>query len=212
MNMIFEALQRENKKIIKEGKQLDVNAPEYEGLSNSEVVEQITGLDMFEQRDAILKVLDERFDASNLIEIETMNVESVEEQDDGSLKVTYDIYGRPVALYEKVTVVLPHDNSKNEAKSVTEASYTSISPEHKEVVKKVIESQKLFFSNAPDILDSYEEGEEFVVKLDNSNPTYIADLEKDLDKLEDEYDIGFEKESNGNGFYAYSYRFFYYKD
>lgn len=94
----------------------------------------------------------------------------------------------------------------------SDCSAGPLSDEHKKMIKNLIEKQKLTYSNAPDILDSYDDECEFVVELDNSNPTYIASLEEDLYKLEDDYDIGYEKESNGNGFYAYSYRFFYYQD
>lgn len=73
----------------------------------------------------------------------------------------------------------------------------------------------MFKSSNQDVVDSREESEDgakvFVVECDNSNPTYIADLQDRLDSLEDR-GIGYDREENGNGFYGRNYIFYKYSD
>lgn len=79
--------------------------------------------------------------------------------------------------------------------------------------KKTILS--MFKSSNQDVIESREESEDgakvFVVECDNSNPTYIADLQDKLASLEDK-GIGYDREGNGNGFYGRNYIFYKYED
>ena len=106
------------------------------------------------------------------------------------------------------------DESLKESKSnlKEENTSTGISQEERDLIDRTIRRVARFQSNAPDVLSSEMTDEGYVVEMDNSNPLYLADLWDELRKLEDSHNIGFDRESNDNGFYGYTYTFYHYDD
>lgn len=106
------------------------------------------------------------------------------------------------------------------AKEILESAGYKVSKHFKslnESISRINQTEilQMFRQSSQDVLDSYtktEDGAEvFVVECDNSNPTYIADLQSKLDEL-DSKGIGYDREDNGNGFYGRNYIFYKYED
>lgn len=97
-------------------------------------------------------------------------------------------------------------------KRFTPISGSEISKDDQQRILDIIYSEAKFWDDAPTPIDVYSEGDSFIVKLGNSNPTYISSLNDKLRELEDERDIGYESSHNDEGFYGRDYEFFYYKD
>lgn len=53
---------------------------------------------------------------------------------------------------------------------------------------------------------------EYLISTDNMNAMQLGNLEDDLRELEDRFDIGYESDSNENGFYAKDFYFYHYAD
>lgn len=112
-------------------------------------------------------------------------------------------------LHEKRQIERAKELMESNGYTVTKRLNESISDsEMKEILS-------IFKSTNQDVLDSRPEEEDgatvFVVECDNSNPTYIADLQNRLESLESK-GIGYDREENGNGFYGRNYIFYKYDD
>lgn len=51
-----------------------------------------------------------------------------------------------------------------------------------------------------------------MISTDNVNAVQLGNLKDDLSELEDQFDIGYESNSNENGFYAKDFYFYHYAD
>lgn len=80
--------------------------------------------------------------------------------------------------------------------------------------------RKIFNRNGVDIVseedtqDTYDGViyNEYMISTDNVNAVQLGNLKDDLSELEDQFDIGYESNSNENGFYAKDFYFYHYAD
>lgn len=93
-----------------------------------------------------------------------------------------------------------------------DAAGTPLSEREIERIVDAINGERVIWTNAPKILDQYVDGFDYIIEMDNSNPTYISSLHDRLMKLTDELGIGFDYESNNNGVYGRTYTFYHFND
>lgn len=80
--------------------------------------------------------------------------------------------------------------------------------------------RKIFNTNGVDIVseedtqDTYDGViyNEYMISTDNMNALQLGNLKDDLNELEGRFGIGYESDSNENGFYAKDFYFYHYAD
>lgn len=81
-------------------------------------------------------------------------------------------------------------------------------------IRKIFNRNDVNIVSEEYIQDTYHDViySEYKISTDDMNAIQLGNLKDDLIELEDQFDIGYESESNENGFYAKDFYFYHYAD
>lgn len=96
-------------------------------------------------------------------------------------------------------------------REVINESYEDISSSEQEHILNIFDKCKIPVEDSYTDYGDYS-NEEFIVISGNANASSVRRLMNKLDELEDSMNIGYERESNRDNLYAYTYTFYHYGD
>ena len=98
------------------------------------------------------------------------------------------------------------ENTNNETDNLTQTEINFI--------RKIFNRNDVDIVSEEDTQDTYDGViyNEYMISTDNMNSLQLGNLKDDLRELEDQFAIGYESDSNENGFYAKDFYFYHYAD
>lgn len=81
-------------------------------------------------------------------------------------------------------------------------------------IRKIFNRNDVDIVSEEDTQDTYDGViyNEYMISTDNMNALQLGNLKDDLNELEGRFGIGYESDSNENGFYAKDFYFYHYAD